>query len=70
MKSSNEGSAFQIGLAINDLLSLEGFPEVHPEEKEGIIFRRELGVIEFTLCYGLAYRIWESLQRENENKGF
>jgi hypothetical protein len=59
MPHSNEGSAFQLGLTINDLLCLEGFPSVSEQEQEGIIFRREIDILTYNLCYALAYRIWE-----------
>jgi hypothetical protein len=65
MPHSNEGSAFQLGLTINDLLCLEGFPSVSDQEREGIIFRREIDMNTYNLCYALAYRIWE----QNQNKG-
>jgi hypothetical protein len=66
MKHSNEGSAFAIGLTINDLLHLEGFPEVHSVEGDSIRFTREIDMNMYNLCYAMAYRIWEQKQNENE----
>jgi hypothetical protein len=70
MPHLNEGSAFQIGLCINDLLCLEGFPEVSNFESENIIFTRGIDRNMYNLCYAMAFRIWEQKQEGNEGKVF
>ena len=68
MKHSNEGSAFAIGLTINDLLHLEDFPNVHSVEADSIRFTRDVDMNTYNLCYALAYRIWEKKQEESSDQ--
>jgi hypothetical protein len=66
MNESKEYSGFNLGLTINDFLSLEGFPIVSSIEEQSIRMVRNLHQVEYHLCYAMAYRIWEKKQNETQ----